>query len=71
MAGQPQSAHWYLVPHTRIDDFDALMEKIDGLEYMEAPDEFDAFENTFGEFRIDGGPYDHKVIMNDVELEYA
>lgn len=46
--------HWYLVPESQLEAFDAAMEKIEGEEYLDAADDFDAFELEFGEFRIDG-----------------
>lgn len=31
-----------------------MLEKIEGKEYLEASDDFDAFNNRFGECRVDG-----------------
>lgn len=45
--------HWYAVPLADVGAFDALMEKIDGVEYMDLPDAFDEFNNRFGACRID------------------
>ena len=60
---QDDSSHWYLVPDDRLKDFDAAMEQIEGQEYMDAPDAFDAFISEFDDYRIDGGPYNLKVLM--------
>ena len=45
--------HWYAVPLADVEAFDALMEKIEGVEYMTNPDAFDEFNNRFGACRID------------------
>ena len=57
------SSHWYLVPDERLEEFDATMEQLEGKEYMDAPDAFDAFISEFDDYRLDGGPYDLKVLM--------
>lgn len=45
--------HWYAVPLADVEAFDALMERIEGVDYMENPDAFDEFNNRFGACRID------------------
>lgn len=46
--------HWYLIPASIAGDFDSCMEEIEGKEYLQNEDLFDAFEDRFGQFRCDG-----------------
>lgn len=46
-------SHWYAVPVGDVEAFDALMERIEGVDYMDLPDAFDEFNNRFGACRID------------------
>lgn len=46
--------HWYAVPDVELEAFDELSEKIEGVEYMADPDNFDEFNSRYGVYRIDG-----------------
>lgn len=62
---QDEDSHWYLVPKPYIRTFDLLSNKIDQLD--ETSDEcykaIEGFEESFGEYRLPGGPFDFDVII--------
>ena len=66
---QDPDCHWYVVPEDQIEEFDLLLEKIEGKEYLEAEDDFAEFDQKFGELRRDGGVSSYKVLMELPETE--
>jgi len=61
---QDDDGHWYLIPSLFVTDFDEMMDKMDGIGYLDNPCLFDEFEEFFGRFRIDN-PYSVRCILDE------
>lgn len=51
---QDCDGHWYWIPNDELEDFEADNRALDGLDYMDNPDAFDAFESNWGHYRTGG-----------------
>jgi hypothetical protein len=46
--------HWYWIPLELLEKFKSDLEKIEGIDYMDDPDAFDLFSETFEAYRTHG-----------------
>ncbi|WP_456867609.1 hypothetical protein [Galbibacter sp. BG1] len=53
---QDGDGHWYWIPLNEVDSFAADLDKIDGKDYMDCPDEYDAFSEKYEKYRTGGSP---------------
>ena len=51
---QDDDCHWYWIPNNMVGEFLELLDKIAGLDYMDAPDDFDRFSDRFEIYRTLG-----------------
>lgn len=45
---QDGDGHWYWIPISEVDRFIIELRELDGIDYMDNPDKFDAFTERYG-----------------------
>lgn len=58
---QDGDCHWYFIPSEEVEEFDRLLQATEGKDYMDAPDEYDEFNDKFSEYQTGGGIEDIEV----------
>lgn len=52
---QDGDGHWYWIPKVMLTNFDRAVARLDGKDYMDDPDAFDAFMQYYDKYRTLGG----------------
>ena len=53
---QDIEGNWYWIPESFIPNFEGVVEKLQGVDYMDASDEYDLFNDVFEKYRTGGSP---------------
>lgn len=53
---QDTDSHWYWIPEELVAGFNQLCEKLSGKMYMDCPDVFDSFSESFEVYSTGGCP---------------
>jgi len=64
---QDDSSHWYVIPEELVEEYEKISMDIDKAKDHsdEWYDLIDRYDSNYGQYRLDGGIYDLKVIIEE------